>query len=74
MQKVKDYEYIMLLNNDTEVDENFIEPLLNRLNSEKEIGAVQPLILNFHNKKTVWNFGGRFNKFFGIASNLKQKY
>ena len=36
MQKVKDYEYIMLLNNDTEVDENFIEPLLNRLNSRKE--------------------------------------
>ena len=45
--KSEDYEHIMLLNNDTEVDENFIEPLLNRLNSEKEIGVVQPLILNF---------------------------
>ena len=70
--KSEDYEYIMLLNNDTEVDENFIEPLLNRLNSEKELGAVQPLILNFQNKKTVWNFGGRFNKFFGIPVTLNK--
>ncbi len=70
--KRKDFEYIMLLNNDTEVDENFIEPLLNRLNCQKEIGAVQPLILNFHNKKKVWNFGGRFNKFFGIPVTLNK--
>jgi GT2 family glycosyltransferase len=70
--KSEGYEYIMLLNNDTEVDENFIEPLLNRLNFEKEIGAVQPLILNFHNQKTVWNFGGRFNKFFGIPITLNK--
>ena len=34
--KSEGYEYIMLLNNDTEVDKNFIEPLLNRLNSRKE--------------------------------------
>jgi len=70
--KSEGYEYIMLLNNDTEVDKNFIEPLLNRLNLEKKIGAVQPLILNYHNKKTVWNFGGRFNKFFGIPLTLNK--
>jgi GT2 family glycosyltransferase len=70
--KSEGYEYIMLLNNDTEVDENFIEPLLNRLNSEKELGAIQPLILNFHNQETVWNFGGRFNKFFGIPITLNK--
>lgn len=70
--KSEGYKYIMLLNNDTEVDENFIEPLLNRLNSEMEIGAVQPLILNFHNKQTVWNFGGKFNNFFGIPITLNK--
>lgn len=53
----------MLLNNDTEVDKNFIKPLLNRLKIDDSIGAIQPLILNFHDKKTVWNFGGKFNNF-----------
>lgn len=70
--QIKGFEFIMLLNNDTEVHKNFIEPLLNRLSVDKYIGAVQPLILNFHNKKTVWNFGGTFNNFFGVPITLNK--
>lgn len=70
--KNKGFEFIMLLNNDTEVDKNFIEPLLNRFKIDDSIGAIQPLILNFHNKKTVWNFGGKFNNFFGIPITLNK--
>jgi len=63
-----DYDYIMLLNNDTEVKENFILPLVERIEKDHFLGAVQPLILNFLNKSIIWNAGGKLNKFLGITS------
>jgi len=60
------YRYIMLLNSDTEVEKNFLLPLLNKLKQNEDLAAVQPLILNFFNKSSIWNAGGSFNKFFGI--------
>ena len=63
-----DYDYIMLLNNDTEVTQNFILPLVERIEKDHFLGAVQPLILNFLNKSIIWNAGGKLNKFLGITS------
>ena len=63
-----DYDYIMLLNNDTEVKENFILPLVERIEKDHFLGAVQPLILNFSNKSIIWNAGGKLNKFLGLIS------
>ena len=63
-----DYDYIMLLNNDTEVKENFILPLVERIEKDHFLGAVQPLILNFSNKSIIWNAGGKLNKFLGLTS------
>ena len=63
-----DYDYIMLLNNDTEVTENVILPLVERMEKNLFLAAVQPLILNFSNKSTIWNAGGKLNKFLGITS------
>ncbi len=63
-----DYDYIMLLNNDTEVTENFILPLVERIEKDHSLGAVQPLILNFSNKSIIWNAGGKLNKFLGLTS------
>ena len=63
-----DYDYIMLLNNDTEVTENFILPLVERIEKDHFLGAVQPLILNFSNKSIIWNAGGKLNKFLGLTS------
>ena len=63
-----DYDYIMLLNNDTEVKENFILPLVERIEKDHSLGAVQPLILNFSNKSIIWNAGGKLNKFLGLTS------
>ena len=62
-----DYDYIMLLNNDTEVKENFILPLVERIEKDHSLGAVQPLILNFSNKSIIWNAGGKLNKFLGLT-------
>ena len=61
------FKYVMLLNNDTEVDENFIDPLINKINNDNLIGAVQPLIMNYNNKSSVWSAGGYINKFFGYT-------
>ena len=65
------FKYLMLLNNDTEVDENFIHPLINKINKNNLIGAVQPLIMNYNNKNSVWSAGGYINKFFGYTSTNK---
>jgi GT2 family glycosyltransferase len=61
------FEYLMLLNNDTEVDENYIDPLINTIDKNDKIGAVQPKIMNYNNKDSVWSAGGNINNFFGYT-------
>ena len=66
------FEYVMLLNNDTEIDKNFINPLLKAFQKYNKLGAVQPVIMNFYQNKKVWNAGGNLNKFFGYTSVIKK--
>jgi GT2 family glycosyltransferase len=46
-------KYILLLNNDTEADPGFIEPLVAKLESDNTIGAVSPQIRFFHAPDTL---------------------
>ena len=62
------YNFIMLLNSDTEVSPFFIKPLIDTFKSNKKIGAVQPLILNWSDKSTIWKYEGDINRTFGITS------
>ena len=57
------YDYTILINNDTVVDKNLIEVLL-RTAQAKNFSVLQPLILKY-NGKEIWNAGGRINYFFG---------
>jgi len=57
------YDYTLLINNDTIVEKNLIEVLLKTAEA-KSFSVVQPLILNY-NGKEIWNAGGRINYFFG---------
>ena len=66
------FDYILLLNNDTIIKSNLIDVLV-KTAQEKKVFAVQPLILN-HNEKKIWNGGGKINYFFGIFSNSKKVY
>ena len=69
-------EYLMLLNNDTEVNKKFLAPLLNSFKNDNLLGAVQPLIMNYNNRAKVWNAGGYLNNFFGFPytnNKLKNK-
>jgi GT2 family glycosyltransferase len=45
-------KYILLLNNDTEVDPGFLEPLVSKLESDSSIGAVSPQIRFFRQPDT----------------------
>ena len=54
-------KYVMLLNNDTIITKDFLNPLLATLNSSPQIGAVQPKILFHDRPNRIWNAGGRIN-------------
>jgi GT2 family glycosyltransferase len=62
------FNFIMLLNSDTEVSPFFIKPLVDKFKSDEKIGAVQPLILNWSDKSTIWKYEGDINRTFGITS------
>ena len=57
------FDYTILINNDTIVERNLIEVLLKTAQA-KNFSAVQPLILKYSGKE-IWNAGGRINYFFG---------
>jgi len=63
----QNFDYVLLLNNDTEVKPNFLSLLEARMDSDQNLAATQPLILDFPNKNTIWNGGGSFNTFFGLS-------
>jgi len=50
-------KYVLFINNDTEVEPGFLEPLVNLLESNKKIGMVSPRIQYFHSEK-VLQFAG----------------
>ena len=63
------YDYTLLINNDSIVEKNLIEVLLKTAQA-KNFSVVQPLILNY-NGKEIWNAGGRINYFFGNFITLR---
>ena len=60
----QNFEYVLLLNNDTQVNPNFLSLLEARMSYDKNLAATQPLILNLPDNNTIWNAGGSFNSFF----------
>jgi len=46
-------EYILLINNDTEVNAGFLEPLIKKMTTNPKIGAVSPKILYFYHPDMI---------------------
>lgn len=69
----KDYAYVMLLNNDVDVDSGFLEPLMKRMDANPEMGAIQPLIMYHHNRQLVWNAGGQYQQWLGVSKTLSER-
>jgi len=54
---------VLLLNNDTIVESGFLNLLINKIESDSNIIAVTPRIHFEHNKKLIWNCGGKLTWF-----------
>ena len=65
------YTYAMMLNNDVEVEPDFIEPLVYALDENRRLGAVQPLIYFHHDKEVIWNAGSVRNSWTGEMLSLE---
>lgn len=44
-------KYVLLLNNDTRVEPDFLTPLVQRMEADESLGAVQPLILSWDGQR-----------------------
>lgn len=62
------FDYVMLLNNDTIISYDLIELLMKQSHNLNQ-KIIQPLILNYDGSK-IWNAGGRINNFFGTFKTL----
>jgi len=69
----ENYRFSLLLNNDTEVDEDFLTPLTAHLNTNANAVAVQPAIYYLNNKDQLWNGGSFFNPYFGFTYSKNSK-
>lgn len=62
--KASSGEFVLLLNNDTEVDPGFLEPMVELLSNEPLIGAVSPKIKYFNNPGIIQYAGfSKMNRF-----------
>ncbi|RYY07513.1 MAG: glycosyltransferase family 2 protein [Sphingobacteriaceae bacterium] len=59
------YTYSLVLNTDTEVDEDIVSKLSFHLDKHLEAAAVQPAIFWMHKRSIIWNGEGSFNKLLG---------
>lgn len=55
------YDYILLLNNDTIVEPDFLSIMLSKA-EDRSVGIVTPMIKYFDKKDTIWSAGGRISK------------
>lgn len=67
-------QYILLMNNDIIVTENFLEPMLRTFNADNKIGIVSPKVGYTDKKEIIYCAGGRIDKILcGGVSGYKGK-
>lgn len=64
------FDYVLLLNNDTVVEPDFLQHLVAKASNDASIGMVQPLILLMEDPKLIWSAGGTFQKWLGLSNTL----
>jgi GT2 family glycosyltransferase len=62
----KGYDYSLVINTDTLVDEDIVAKLSTHLNNHPEAAAVQPAIYWMFDKTKIWNGKGFFNRVLGL--------
>lgn len=66
-------DYIMILNNDTVLPQNFFHYLIETLENDRTIGIIGPKILFFDDPKKVWFSGGEIDQKRFTAGHQKKK-
>ncbi|HTH82798.1 MAG TPA: glycosyltransferase family 2 protein [Mucilaginibacter sp.] len=67
------YTYSLVMNTDTEVDEDLVACLTTHLDNYTYAAAVQPAIYWMHNRENIWNGEGKFNAVPGITVSDKTR-
>jgi GT2 family glycosyltransferase len=57
--------YILMLNNDTIVERDFLEPLVRAIESDPTLGAVTPKIYFYDSEREIWGIGARIGRWTG---------
>ncbi|TDO20172.1 glycosyltransferase family 2 protein [Pedobacter duraquae] len=63
-----DFNYSILLNNDTTVEPDFLNLLVDYMEEHPEVGVIQPKIYFEHDRSLLWNGGSYFNSWLGKAT------
>ncbi len=63
-------EYVMLLNNDTIVERDFLTPLVNAAEHDTRVGMVGPKIYFYVNRQQLWYAGGTIEWWKGWISHV----
>lgn len=63
-------KYILLVNNDTEVDSGLLKELLREAESNTTVGMVSPKILYFDFRDRIWWAGGRYSQWQGVPRHI----
>lgn len=64
------FSHIMLLNNDTEVEPDFLGEMMRKSHQNPSLGVVQPMILFLNDPKKIWSAGGKWIPAIGEAITL----
>ena len=63
----EDFDYILLLNNDTTVDCNFLSGLVSTAEVHKDVGIVTGKIYFYYDRGRVWSAGGTYDRTTGLT-------
>jgi len=64
----KEMKYVLLLNNDTQVERNFLEKLVSTAQSKKAIGIVAPALKHYVKNQLFYGLEGHLDKNIGICT------
>lgn len=64
------FDFVLLLNNDTEVEADFLDKLVGSFAQRPKLGMVQALIFFNADRESVWSAGGSFVDALGISKTI----
>lgn len=67
-------DYVLLINNDVEVEPNFLQELVNILNENPDIGVVGPKIVLYYYRTSLDSIGGHVNFWTATGKLYKKSY